>query len=174
MSERFRYEPIGDPPSIPPPILEPSFFPTEVMEFALSQKQREAILQRDGNRCRATVPHQHAPKKYPLEVDHIVPQRYGSTLGIDEETLDSPNNLLTKCRNAHDLKHRDRITAREKYRETRNGAFTEMFDERGKLLEHGEIYWNDEYDRTDFVQAMKLTQEAKKKGWEFPAKNHRQ
>jgi hypothetical protein len=161
--------PIGEP-SVLPPILEPSLVPIEPAEFALTQKQRLAILDRDNNRCRATVPHHHASKKYPLEVDHIVPQRYGTALGIDQETLDQPNNLLTKCRNAHDLKHRDRITARDDWRESHNGSFIKMFNERGELLKHGEIYWNPDYDRTDMVQAMKLTQEAQKRGWIFPEK----
>lgn len=170
MAERFGYLPPITEPNIPPPILEPSLVPIEPAEFALTKKQRLAIIDRDGGRCRATVPHQHSTARYPLEVDHIVPQRYGNTLGLDEETLDQPNNLLTKCRNAHDLKHRDRITAREKWKETHNGSFTEMFTERGELLEHGTIYWDDSHDRQDVVQALKLTQEATKNGWIFPSK----
>lgn len=143
------------------------------VEFVLSNKQRSAILKRDGGKCQATVPHHHSPDRYPLEVDHIIPQRYGSKLGLEEETLDQPNNLITKCRNAHDLKHKDRIEARDKYRETHNGSFVEMFNKRGELLEHGEIYWDASYDRTDAVRALQLTQKAKKSGWEFPEKRKR-
>lgn len=170
MSERFRYEPIMEP-TVPPPILEPSFFPEEPAEFILTQKQREAILERDGQRCQATVRHQHSRA---LEVDHIIPQRYGQTIGLDEETLDQPENLLTKCTNAHDLKHRDRIVAKEKYRGGNKSSYGEMFIERNERLQHGEIYWNADNDRTDMVQALKKTQQAKKRGWVYPQKNRRQ
>lgn len=168
MSERFRYEPITEP-NTPAPVLDPEFLPLEPAEFAFTQRQRLAILERDGNRCQATVPHGHNYNK-PLEVDHIIPQRYGKNLGLTEEDLDVPTNALTKCVNAHDLKHRDRISAREKWREGDKQSFTEMFNERGELLDHGVIYWNPDYDRTDLVRALQLTSKAKKRGWEFPSK----
>lgn len=46
MSERFRYEPITEP-SVPPPILEPSFVPQEPVEFAFGRKTRGIIYKRD-------------------------------------------------------------------------------------------------------------------------------
>lgn len=161
--ERFRYEPITEP-NIPPPILEPNVN-LEPAEFALTRNQRLAIIERDNGKCQATVPHQHN-YKHPLEVDHIIPQRYAEKIGLPDP--DIPENLLTKCFNAHDLKHRDRITAREKWRESHNGSFQHMFEERGEKLEHGEIYWDDTYDRTDFVQAFKRTQIARSEGWVYP------
>ena len=137
---------------------------------AFTRKQRLAIIERDEGKCQATVPHQHSTAKYPLEVDHIIPQRYGAAIGLDEESIDRPENALTKCRNAHDLKHRDRIAAREKWAESHNGSFQQMFEERREKLENNEVYWDTSYDRQDMVQALKRTQNAKKKGWIFPLK----
>lgn len=170
MAERI-VEPILDP-GVPVPITEPLRFPEELtpLEFALTQKQRLAILQRDGNRCQATVPHHH-DKKHPLEVDHLIPQRYADQFGID---ADLPEFLLSKCRNAHDLRHKDRITARDEWRESHNGSFNQMFLERNQLLQHGEIYWDPTYDRTDITRAVQLTQKAKSKGWVFPANRNKQ
>lgn len=135
---------------------------------AFTQKQRAAIIERDEGKCQATVPHQHSTAKYPLEVDHVIPQRYAEKIGLPD--VDIPENALTKCRNAHDLKHRDRIAAREKWAESHNGSFESMFKERNEKLENGEVYWDTTYDRQDMVQALKRTQIAKKKGWIFPAK----
>lgn len=164
MVERNFVIPITEP-GVPIPILEPSFVPIEPAEFILSKGQRLAILQRDENRCQATVKHQH-DRRHALEVDHIIPQRYAMSVGLPDP--DIPENLLTKCRNAHDLKHRDRITARDKYHQSDGDTFQEMFEERVVRLENGQIYWNDENDRTDFVQAFKRTQLARKKGWQYP------
>lgn len=139
-------------------------------QFAFTRKQRQAIIERDQNKCQATVPHQHSPNKYSLEVDHVIPQRYAEKLGIDP---DFPENALTKCRNAHDLKHKDRIQAREDWKTSHNGSFAHMSEKRNELLKHGEIYWDDSADRTDMTRAVQLTQKAEKKGWIFPPKRKR-
>lgn len=138
--------------------------------FALSKKQRDATLERDGHKCRATVKHECNEKDHPLEVDHILPQRYLALFGVDP---DWPGNVLSKCRNAHDIKHPDRIPARKKYHQLKEqgiDSFKQLGAERNKKLEERLIYWNDQNDRADQVMAMKLTQLAILKGWLFPDK----
>jgi len=161
-----RLYPIGEPPKNIIPILEPSLYPTEKAEFALTKKQRLAILDRDGNRCQATVPHGH-DEKHPLECDHLIPQRYAQRLNPPID-VDFPENILTKCRNAHDLRHKDRIGARQEWHEKGNGAFQKMFDERREKLDNKEIYWDPSHDRQDITRAVQLTQAAKKRGWVWP------
>lgn len=46
MPERLGYSPVSEP-SVPPPILEPSFIAIEPAEFAFSKKTRGIIYQRD-------------------------------------------------------------------------------------------------------------------------------
>ena len=107
------------------------------VEFVLSRKQRDSILKRDGGKCRATVPHEH-DIIHSLEVDHIIPQRYAVAIGLPNP--DIPENLLTKCRTAHDLKHTDRIGARQTYHQAESmgfNTFQELFESRVTKLESG-------------------------------------
>lgn len=134
-------------------------------QFALTRKQRLAILDRDGNKCQAAVPHKH-DKDHPLEADHLIPQRYAQKLNPPIDP-DFPENILTKCKRGHDLRHPDRIGARNKWHEDKN-SFKEMFQEREDKLDEKVIYWSDEYDRQDMTRAVQLTQAAKKKGWTWP------
>lgn len=137
---------------------------------AFTKKQRDAIVERDNGKCQAPVKHDCNETEHPLEVDHILPQRYLGLFGVDP---DQPTNALTKCRNAHDIKHPDRIGARKQYHQAKakgENSFLSLFKERKKKLDNRQIYWNDENDRADQVIAMKRTQEAEKKGWVFPPK----
>lgn len=135
--------------------------------MAFTQKQRMAIVMRDGNKCRATAKHQCNEEKG-LEVDHIIPQRYAAEVGIDP---DFPENALSKCKNAHNIKHPDRIETLKKYHTLKDqgiNAFAVLGEERKKKLKEKLIYWNSTNDRTDSVMAIRLTQNARKAGWVFP------
>lgn len=134
--------------------------------LAFTDRQRKAILDRDDNQCQAITPHEH-DTTHSLEVDHLIPQRYAERIGIPD--VDLPEYALTKCRTAHDLRHPDRIQARETYRDNHN-SFEEMGQERNGKLDHKEIYWNDEFDRQEMALALKRTEKAKQEGWVFP--NH--
>lgn len=137
--------------------------------MAFTAKQRAAIIERDGGKCRATAQHT-CNEEHGLEVDHIIPQRYASEVGIDP---DYPENALSKCKNAHDIKHPDRIEARRKYHILKAqgvDSFKVLGEERRKKLNERVIYWNPANDRTDSVMAVKLTQQARKTGWVFPEK----
>lgn len=171
MAERL-YQPVSEP-YVLPPVLEPFTIPELLTpaEFALNKKQRDWVLDRDGHRCQATCRHRCNPKDG-LEVDHIMPQRYAYELGIDP---DFSENVLSKCKNAHNIKHPDRIGALRNYGEAkRNGgnSFQDMFNERNEKLAHRQIYWNDENDRTDLARAVQLTQKAARGGFHFPEKKH--
>lgn len=141
--------------------------------FAFTKKQRDSIaFERDNGECHAPFPHR-CTEENGIEVHHVLPQRYGAAVGIDEEYIDVPENAVSLCVSAHDMIHPDRVEARKRYYEEKtNGgdSFQQMFDERKKKIDAREIYWNDEYDRQLRAVAIKQTQEAKKKGWEFPTK----
>lgn len=137
--------------------------------MAFTAKQRAAIVERDGGKCRATTTHS-CNEENGLEVDHIIPQRYAKEVGIDP---DFPENALSKCKNAHDIKHPDRIEARKRYhlfKKQGKDSFKLLGLERSQKLKEKVIYWNAANDRTDSVMAIKLTQQARKSGWEFPEK----
>lgn len=138
--------------------------------MAFTARQRAAIIERDGGKCRATVKHECNQEKG-LEVDHVIPQRYSSEMGIDP---DFPENAISKCKNAHDIKHPDRIAARKKYhllKKLGKDSFKLLGEERGKKLKERVIYWNPANDRTDSVMAIRLTQQARRNGWVFPEKS---
>ena len=140
---------------------------------AFTLKQRKAIVERDDHQCQSPIPHNCNQEKG-LEVDHILPQRYLYTLGVDP---DFPENALTKCKNSHDKKHPDRIKARREYHHGKsNGVdtFKELQVERNGKLKERTIYWNDQDDRKDQVIALRRTQRAKQEGWIFPEKHERE
>lgn len=131
--------------------------------------QKRALLDRDDHTCQSPIPHDCNPQDG-LEIDHILPQRYLYNLGVDP---DYPENALTKCKNAHDIKHPDRISAKQTYHAGKRAGintFAQLQEARNRLLRERKIYWNDKNDRQDQVVAVRNTQRAKKKGWEFPDK----
>lgn len=134
---------------------------------AFTKKQREAIRDdRDGGRCH--FPAEHRCNEDKLEVHHLIPQRYSEWIGVDP---DFPENGLTVCSNSHDLIHPDRVKARKTYHKSKRkgkDSFKTMGQERDEKLRKREIYWTDTWDRLMVVIALKLTQEAEKRGWEFP------
>lgn len=175
MAERLGPIPIQEPNLYPPifdPIVETSVigdppFNQDAIEFALNTKQREWVKKRDGQRCQATVKHK-CNQEDGIEVDHIMPQRYAYNLGIDP---DFPENCLSKCKNAHNIKHPDRIAALQTYHQAKSigiNTFEELSQARNSLLENRQIYWNDANDRTDAVRAIQLTQRFKAKGEVWP------
>lgn len=136
---------------------------------AFSAPQKRAILERDEHKCQSPIPHNCNPDKG-LEIDHILPQRYLYNLDVDP---DFPENALTKCKNAHDIKHPDRVPARRTYHQAKEkgvDSFKALEEQRIQKLKMRQIYWNDKNDRQDQVVAIRNTQRAKKKGWVFPDK----
>ena len=143
--------------------------------LAFTKKQRDSIaFERDEGRCQAPFPHR-CNKDKGLEVHHIKPQRYCDVLGI-EEYVDKPENAVAICKEAHNQIHPDRARVMKIYRKAKSQGrdpFQEMFEERDEKLKKRMIYWNDRYDRPLEMTAFKRTQEAKKKGWEFPERKRR-
>lgn len=134
---------------------------------AFTHKQRDAIVfGRDEGKCQATFRHRCNQRQFPLELDHIIPQRYAKEMGIPD--VDTPENAITKCRAAHDMKHPDRVKARQEWHGSNGTSFNNMFNDRHDKLEHRKIYWNPEHDREDSVVALRRTQKARAKGWVFP------
>lgn len=127
---------------------------------AFNKAQRQWILDRDGNKCKAPFKHTE-DTEHPLEVHHVLPQRYGKVVGLEEETLDVPQNAVTLCRAGHDVIHPDRVSARQTYHQAKqNGqdTFKELMSKRGKKLEQKQVYWNTEHDRAMQVVALRQTQ----------------
>src|SRR3990167_4776102 len=144
-----------------------------------TKKQREAIRARDHYKCQFP-PHLNGHRdecKGPLQVHHIKPQRYLKNFGVDP---DYPENGITVCSNGHNgvdpntsperVIHPDVQTARIIY-QTDKESYNKAFEERDKCLQKGVIYWNDSYDRSMEVIAVRNTQRAKEKKWNFPVKH---
>ena len=162
MTERERLNPL--------PYIEVVALLGAVSLFAFTQRQKDWIKERDGNKCQATVKHKCNETEHPLEVDHVlIPQRYGAKIGVPEEFIDRPENALTKCRNAHDIKHPDRVPIRREYHKDK-GAFKKMFEERAEKLNKRQTYWNTENDRLDAIRAIQLTAKYVLKGHVWPLK----
>ena len=142
--------------------------------LALSSEQRKAIRERDSvNGCPSCMfPH---PPNDPcggkrLEVHHIVPQGYGKSIGMTEEQLDQPTNLLLICERAHHTHvHPDMLNAKANYH-LNKGSFQEVFNERKHTLAQGEPYWNTIYDDQMKVIAKHQTRLARMRSWVFPKK----
>lgn len=141
---------------------------------AFTKKQRDSIVfDRDEGKCQH--PDKHHNCRGGLHCHHIIPQRYGKHVGLDDETIDSAENALTICEESHVGRngvHPDIYQAKRRYDGT-SKAFDETFQERQRKLDNGEIYWDDEYDRQMHVQATKRTQNAKKRGWSLPTRRKR-
>lgn len=145
-----------------------------VLGMAFTARQRSAIKERDQHKCQATARHNCNQNEHPLEVDHIIPQGYAHRMGICDEYIDSPENALTKCRAAHDVKHPERVPIRRDYHRRKAEPGYNMSQElqnyARERLDHKQIYWNDKDDRTDKIRALQLTQKAQKRGWRFPSR----
>lgn len=142
--------------------------------MAFTHAQREWIIERDGYECQATVPHD-CNQEEGIEVDHIAPQRYCATLNPPIDP-DFPENALSKCKNSHNIKHPDRLSALYTYHQAKAegiDTFQELFAERKKKLENHQIYWNPENDRTDSMRAIQLTQWFQSLGRYFPLRRRR-
>lgn len=144
-----------------------------MLGMALTAKQRAAIIERDDHHCQATAEHFCNEDKYPLEVDHILPQAWLIAIGVNP---DFASNLLSKCRNAHDVKHPERTGFRGAYQDLKQAgknAFAQMSDLHHRLANQRKPYWNTSNDLTDSTRAVQLTQEAEANGWTFPPKKEK-
>lgn len=137
--------------------------------MAYSQKQREAILERDKRKCNYPLPHDCGGE---LCVHQIIPPRYAKAVDVDP---DFPENGLTICTNIQAGPNGifpDLAQARAEY-PLNQDSFREAAALRSKKLAQKQIYWNDEHDREMSVTAVRNTQRAKKSGWEWPLKRSR-
>jgi hypothetical protein len=143
---------------------------------AFTKKQRDAIvLDRDEGKCQH--PDKHHNCRGGLHCHHIIPQRYAEHVGLDaEKEVDVPRNAISICEGSHtnspDAIHPDMYVARRTYDGT-NTSYDKAFEERQAKLDNREIYWDDQYDRQMHVVAKKRTQDAEKRGWEFPKRRKR-
>lgn len=138
--------------------------------LALTQKQRLAVVNRDGKKC--NLPAEHDCRGQ-LQVHHILPQAYSGLLKLNP---DFPENLITICKNAHvgnaDSIHPDIAEALQNYH-TDPKAIERVREQRAELMVNQEIYWNPKWDRILSATAVRNTQRAKDKGWFLPEKNGR-
>lgn len=137
--------------------------------MALTDRQRRAVRNRDGNKCNLPAEHDCGGR---LEVHHVLPQGYLGLLGIDP---DYPENVVTICHKAHvgspDAIHPDLYDALQNYHIDPK-AIERVREQRNELLANHEIYWNPKWDRILSATAVKNTQKAKEKsGWFLPEKN---
>ncbi len=139
--------------------------------LAYTAKQKTFIKERDGNKCVFPAPHKcNGSEAIPIEerklqVHHIIPQRYSEQVGI--ENPDTLLNGITLCKNAHVGPkgiHPDIATAHTREQ------FSQVFENRAKLLKDKKIYWVDKWDRLLHVVAMKNSQKFEKEGHIFPKK----
>lgn len=153
---------LGEPMEFHAP--EMGFSENHQPEFRFTHAQRDAIKERDGNKCQAPVPHHCGGN---LNVHHIFGQRYCYELKINP---DFPENGITLCENFHQkVIHPDSSIAMKCLDE--QTAMRVVEERRIELMADRIIYWNDEFDRVLMMTAVKNTQRATAKGWHFPSKS---
>lgn len=124
----------------------------ELALLAFSSRQKTWIRDRDNNECQFPVvvkPDSYKPcgRTDHLQIHHaIIPQRFGRENGYAPEELDVPENAITLCESHHNgVIHNDMLVAKLAYGKDKT-SFAQAFERRGEKLDHGERYWNDEYD----------------------------
>lgn len=138
-----------------------------------TDKQRKAILERDGFRCQFPPCLKDGPVcgdgQCTLHVHHVIPKAYGVKIGLEPNY---PENGLTVGKAAHDMIHPDIKGAKVRYVKGDKEAIKRVFDDREQKLKRREIYWNPQWDREMVTAAVLRTQKAKNKGWVFPVNGH--
>lgn len=138
--------------------------------LAFTRAQRDYIKDRDVS-CVAPFDHDCNQTTKPLEVHHILGQRYlafvGKLMGFKIDP-DRPENAITLCRNAHHVIHPDMAEAMHHYHDEGADAIKQVFVDREEKLKNREIPWCDQHDRKMQVIAMVNTQKAKLSGKIFP------
>jgi hypothetical protein len=140
-----------------------------VTSFALNFNQRKIIRERDGNKCNFPVPNHNCNGDKRLEINHIHPQKYLKSLGVDP---DYPENLLTICQNSHtgdpsnghhiEPIHPDVRDARKNYGKDKKSIEKAIKEQEEKNAERV-IWWNTEHDRQQQVIAVRNSQKMDKK-----------
>ena len=144
-----------------------------VTSWGFTLRQKEALRERDGNKCNAPFKHDCNWKKAG-HAHHILPQGYAKRFGIDP---DFAENGIYICENAHiKVIHPDAQDAKRQYVTGDKKAFEKLIKDRSDKLDERTAYWNDIYDRALYAVALRNTQRAEKKGkwfWPFKGKgNH--
>ena len=125
---------------------------------AYSEKQKDAIKERDGG-CQFPGEHQCSDN---LVIHQIVPPKYAKKFGINP---DFAENGLTICDNALKIIWPDAQVPPEK--------IPAAMKTRAIKLNQRLPYWNTVFDRSMGALAVRNTQNAEAKGWEFPVKKTR-
>jgi hypothetical protein len=133
--------------------------------WVFSLKQKDALRERDGNKCQAPFRHNCNWKKA-SHAHHLLPQGYCEKFGIDP---DFSTNGIYICENAHlAVIHPDAKEAKIAYAQGDKEAFDKMKKVRHDKLEERVPYWNTEQDRALYAIAVRNTQRAERKGWRWP------
>lgn len=170
---------------------------------ALSKRQRESIIERDGGRSQMrhyseergffqsdpSTCKECEGKGCKLQVHHIEPQRYAqAVLNLLATDYDEPYNLITLYECEHNgrladgtfadpktdfVVHPDMIDTFKAYRAGDTKAFDKMFARRNELLAQGLAYWNPLHDDEFKEVARILTDNAVTQGWRFPEVKHK-
>lgn len=124
---------------------------SEVVGF--TDKQREWIKERDGNRCQmfeyVRGKWVQCPNRTHLEVHHILPRGWCTLHMPKNFNINGCYNGITLCKAHHVSEigvHPDTAEALKKYRSGNKNAFHEMMDARRVLNERGIPYWNTTWD----------------------------
>lgn len=151
-----------------------------IAAVGLNFNQREAIRQRDGNKCQSLDKRIKCGGRN--EVDHIIPKEFADVaLGMDEEDYNNPDNLLLKCLNhhrAHPFSHHPDVhkAAWEEREEKQTGSIQLAIEIHHEEATKGHVYWNNENDRIDRRVAKARTQrfdqvmEGRKSWWPWSKK----
>jgi hypothetical protein len=133
-------------------------------QFAFTEKQKDWIRRRDGNRCQAPFPHHCADNGKKPPVHHILPDHF---LQHFHTNPDVPENGITVCQNAHDMIHPDVPGTRRAYHQDKD-AFKKLRDQRDAKLKQKQPYWRDTWDRAMQVIALRQTQDYETPDNPFP------
>lgn len=138
----------------------------------LTDKQRQAIKDRDENRCQSTDRRISCGGR--IEVDHILPKEFAEkALKMRQHNnghgYNDPENLLSKCLNHHrghpNSHHPDILDASWREQNGEKGAIKKAVEAHGEKARKGQIYWNPENDGIDRTIAIARSEaEDKKKG----------
>ena len=120
-----------------------------------TDKQREWIRGRDGNKCVICESDDH------MEVHHLTPFRYAmNVLHWTFERTNLPTNGITLCRHCHrgdeNSVHPDTARASRMYHSNKN-SYSDMFSLRDELCRKKVEYWNSSRDNEFAVIAATNT-----------------
>lgn len=149
----------------------------------LTEKQKTWVRDRDDNRC--NFPVSHTESSYSrcgrrrlfteVHIHHIVPYSWAARrLGWEPESINSPTNLITLCKEHHFayVHGTDMRDIFERYRDNKQ-AYQIMFERRRQLTDQGIPYWDTQWDELFRLIAEGRTERYLAGGFEFPIPRRR-